>query len=57
MQLLPFRQHKILDQMRWENALGSPEDGLFKNIEQDKVQSFGEALSLALTKIVRETDY
>ncbi len=43
--------------LRWADADISPKDDLFENIELEKIQSFGEALSLALTKIVRETDY
>ena len=43
--------------LRWADADISPTDDVFANIESEKIQSLGEALSLALTKIVRETDY
>ncbi|MBE9524235.1 MAG: ABC transporter permease subunit [Chloroflexi bacterium] len=43
--------------LQWENELVSPIDDTLDQIEHDKLQSLGEALSLALTKIVRETDF
>jgi ABC-type dipeptide/oligopeptide/nickel transport system permease subunit len=43
--------------LRWSNAGILPTEDSFENISEEKVQSLGEALSLALTKIVRETDY
>ncbi|MBT7783687.1 MAG: M28 family peptidase, partial [Anaerolineae bacterium] len=43
--------------LRWSDASVVPDEDIFANIEKEKLQSFGEVLSLALTKIVRETDY
>ncbi len=43
--------------LRWAEASVAPDEDVFANIEKEKLQSFGEVLSLALTKIVRETDY
>ncbi|MBT3337904.1 MAG: ABC transporter permease subunit [Anaerolineae bacterium] len=43
--------------LRWADADILPTEDLFENIDDEKIQSLGETLSLALTKIVRETDY
>ncbi len=43
--------------VRWVDANILPTEDGFENIEAEKVRTLGETLSLALTKIVRETDY
>ena len=43
--------------LRWADSDISPLDDEFRLIEREKVQSFGEALSLMLIKLVRESDF
>ena len=43
--------------LRWADADVAPTDDTFERIDVEKLQPLGETLSLALTKIVRETDY
>ncbi len=43
--------------LRWADADVLPTEDVLKNISEEKIQSLGETLSLALTKIVRETEY
>ena len=42
---------------KWSNSDRSPRDDRIDNIDPDKLRSYGEALSLALTRVVRETRY
>jgi hypothetical protein len=41
----------------WDDADVPPTDDAFARIDLEKIQPLGGTLSLALTKIVRETDY
>ncbi len=43
--------------LRWADAGILPTKDTFDQVSEEKIQSLGETLSLALTKIVRETDY
>ena len=43
--------------LRWADAVVPPTEDIFERIDAEKLQPLGETLSLALTKIVRETDY
>lgn len=41
----------------WVDSNVAPDKDSIERIEADKLQSLGEALALALTRVVRETDY
>jgi ABC-type dipeptide/oligopeptide/nickel transport system permease subunit len=44
--------------IQWEQLTGfSPEEDVFARLEDEKMQSFGEILALALTNIMRQADY
>jgi peptide/nickel transport system permease protein len=43
--------------LRWADAETSPLDDTFELIDREKIQTFGEALSLMLIKLVRESDF
>ncbi|MEJ2707959.1 MAG: ABC transporter permease subunit [Anaerolineales bacterium] len=42
---------------KWSNSDRSPRDDRIEEIDPEKLRSYGEALSLALTRVVRETRY
>ena len=43
--------------IRWEDAILFPMEDTLDKIDREKLQQFGELLTLALTKLVRETKY
>jgi hypothetical protein len=43
--------------LRWAEAETSPLDDTFELIDREKIQTFGETLSLMLIKLVRESDF